>query len=73
MVDVIPEVLGADLTLEDVDLDKFGSYLEMEYEVETIHAFMGTEFGQGILFGAYIGYLKDESIKAEVEALEAME
>lgn len=65
--------MGGPLTEDDVDIIALANFLEMEFQPDALAEFANTQFGRGILLGAYLERSQNEARTEETEALNAME
>lgn len=68
-----PTALGGSVIEDDIDLESLAEYLKTGLLPEALEEFSASQFGRGILMGAYLEYTLQKSKTEEAEVLNDMD
>jgi hypothetical protein len=63
------EAVGGLPSSDDIDLENFAHYISQGFVPSAVNEFMKTQFGKGLILGAYLEHMMNSALAEEQEAL----
>lgn len=63
------EAVGGLPSSDDIDLESFANYISQGFVPSAVDEFMKTQFGKGLILGAYLEHMMNAALLEEAEVL----